>query len=84
MESCTVNGLNWMSSCSLVIRAFNEEQHIGRLLEGVRHQTVPDVQLIMVDSGLLTPDLRQTFYYQIGWEKTTPVKRDVEPIRYNE
>jgi rhamnosyltransferase len=35
-------------------------------------------------SGLLTPDLRQTFYYHIGWEKTAPAKRDVEPIRYNE
>ncbi len=34
-------------------------------------------------SGLLTPDLRQTFYYHVGWEKTAPVKRDVEPIRYN-
>jgi rhamnosyltransferase len=32
--------------------------------------------------GLLTPDLRQTFYYHVGWEKTTPVQRDVEPIRY--
>jgi rhamnosyltransferase len=37
--------------CSLVVRAFNEEQHIGRLLEGVRHQTVPDVEVILVDSG---------------------------------
>lgn len=34
--------------------------------------------------GLLTPDLRQTFYYHVGWEKTAPVKREVEPIRYNE
>ena len=35
-------------------------------------------------SSLLTSDLRQTFYYHVGWEKTTPAKRDVEPIRYNE
>jgi rhamnosyltransferase len=40
-----------MSSCSLVVRAFNEEQHIGRLLEGVRRQTVRDVEIILVDSG---------------------------------
>ncbi|MEW6094738.1 MAG: glycosyltransferase family 2 protein [Chloroflexota bacterium] len=40
-----------MSNCSLVIRAFNEEQHIGRLLEGVRRQTVQDVEIILVDSG---------------------------------
>jgi glycosyltransferase involved in cell wall biosynthesis len=35
----------------LVIRAFNEERHIGRLLEGIRHQTVQDVEVILVDSG---------------------------------
>ena len=38
-------------NCSLVISAFNEEKHIGRLLEGVRHQTVRDVEVILVDSG---------------------------------
>jgi glycosyltransferase involved in cell wall biosynthesis len=37
--------------CSLVIRAYNEERHIGRLLEGVRQQTVQDVEIILVDSG---------------------------------
>jgi rhamnosyltransferase len=37
--------------CSLVVRAYNEEEHIGRLLEGVRHQTGQDVQVILVDSG---------------------------------
>jgi rhamnosyltransferase len=35
-------------------------------------------------SSLLTPDLRQTFYYHIGWEKTSHIRRDVKPIRYNE
>jgi rhamnosyltransferase len=35
-------------------------------------------------SGVLTDDLRQTFYYHIGWEKQKPQKRNVEPIRYNE
>lgn len=38
-------------NCSIVIRAFNEERHIGRLLEGIRHQTVQDVEIILVDSG---------------------------------
>ncbi|MGZ6346927.1 MAG: glycosyltransferase family 2 protein [Anaerolineales bacterium] len=37
--------------CSLVVRAFNEELHIRQLLEGVRRQTVPDVEVILVDSG---------------------------------
>lgn len=38
-------------NCSIVIRAYNEEQHIGRLLEGLRHQTIRDVEIILVDSG---------------------------------
>lgn len=37
--------------CSVVIRAYNEEQHIGRLLEGISHQTLKDVEVILVDSG---------------------------------
>jgi rhamnosyltransferase len=37
--------------CSIIIRAFNEEEHIGRLLEGLRHQTLKDVEIILVDSG---------------------------------
>jgi rhamnosyltransferase len=38
-------------NCSIVIRAYNEEKHIGRLLEGIRQQTIRDVQIILVDSG---------------------------------
>ena len=38
-------------NCSIVIRAYNEEQHIGRLLEGLRQQTLKDVEIILVDSG---------------------------------
>lgn len=45
------SGLNWMFDCSLVVRAFNEEKHLGRLLEGVRQQSVKSVEIILVDSG---------------------------------
>lgn len=38
-------------NCSIVIRAYNEERHIGRLLEGIRQQTIKDVEVILVDSG---------------------------------
>ena len=38
-------------NCSIVIRAYNEEKHIGRLLEGIRQQTIKDVEIILVDSG---------------------------------
>jgi glycosyltransferase involved in cell wall biosynthesis len=38
-------------TCSIVIRCYNEEKHIGRLLEGILQQTVKDVEVILVDSG---------------------------------
>ena len=37
--------------CSIVIRCYNEEQHIGRLLSGLMQQTVQDIEIIVVDSG---------------------------------
>ncbi|HEX8990743.1 MAG TPA: glycosyltransferase family A protein [Anaerolineales bacterium] len=37
--------------CSVVIRAYNESEHLGRLLDGIAHQSFKDVELILVDSG---------------------------------
>ena len=38
--------------CSVVIRCYNEEQHIGRLLSGLMQQTIWDtLEVIVVDSG---------------------------------
>lgn len=37
--------------CSIIIRAYNEEKHIGRLLQGIQEQGVKDCQVILVDSG---------------------------------
>jgi glycosyltransferase involved in cell wall biosynthesis len=36
---------------SIVIRAFNEAKHIGRLLTGIEQQTLKNVEVIVVDSG---------------------------------
>ena len=38
-------------SCSNVIRAYNEETHLGRLLSGIARQNLKDVEVILVDSG---------------------------------
>lgn len=38
-------------TASLVIRCFNEEEHIGQLLYGIEEQTVTDREIIVVDSG---------------------------------
>lgn len=38
--------------CSIVIRCYNEEQHIGRLLSGLMKQTIADqLEIVVVDSG---------------------------------
>ena len=37
--------------CSIIIRAYNEEKHIGRLLDGISRQTEQDSEIILVDSG---------------------------------
>ncbi|HUQ42945.1 MAG TPA: glycosyltransferase family 2 protein [Candidatus Limnocylindria bacterium] len=36
---------------SVIIRCFNEERHIGRLLSGLVRQTQPPDQIVVVDSG---------------------------------
>jgi rhamnosyltransferase len=40
-----------MSTCSIVIRCYNEAAHIGKLLDGILAQTLDDVEIIVVDSG---------------------------------
>lgn len=37
--------------CSVIIRAYNEEKHIGQLLEGIKQQSLKDYEVILVDSG---------------------------------
>jgi len=40
-----------LQSASLIIRCFNEEAHIGRLLKGALSQTRPPEEIVVVDSG---------------------------------
>lgn len=53
--------------CSIVIRCYNEEQHIGRLLSGITKQSLQDVEIILVDSGSTdaTLDIAQGFPLKI-------------------
>jgi len=37
--------------CTIVIRAFNEEKHIGKLLTGIDEQTLQERETVVVDSG---------------------------------
>lgn len=36
---------------SIIIRCFNEEKHIGSLLEAIQRQNLRDLEIILVDSG---------------------------------
>lgn len=38
-------------TASIVIRCYNEADHIGRLLHGIEQQTIDDVEVVVVDSG---------------------------------
>ncbi|WP_445148149.1 glycosyltransferase family 2 protein [Baekduia sp. Peel2402] len=40
-----------VSTVSLIVRCFNEEAHIGRLLTGAQRQTRPPDEVVVVDSG---------------------------------
>lgn len=37
--------------CSVVVRCFNEAEHIGRLLDDICRQTLSDIEIVVVDSG---------------------------------
>ena len=39
------------ATVSIIIRAYNEEKHIGRLLSGIIQQDFKDYEIILVDSG---------------------------------
>ncbi|NLN70406.1 MAG: glycosyltransferase family 2 protein [Chloroflexi bacterium] len=52
-------------SISIVIRAFNEEKHIGRLLFGITQQTYPNPEIILVDSGSTDATLKIASQYPV-------------------
>jgi len=44
-------GTSVRMTCSLIIRCYNEERHLPRLLEAVERQSVQPLEVIVVDSG---------------------------------
>jgi rhamnosyltransferase len=40
-----------MTACSVIIRAFNEGKYIGKLLSGLKCQTIQPTEVFLVDSG---------------------------------
>jgi rhamnosyltransferase len=59
-------------SLSIVIRAFNEEKHIGRLLYGISQQSYPNPEVILVDSGSTDGTLSIASQYPVKIVHITP------------
>lgn len=66
MERATV------SKVSIVIRAFNEGKHIGRLLHGCRGQSIKDLEIILVDSGSTDDTVEIAEKYDVKLVKIKP------------
>lgn len=49
--SVTASSMPSSPTASVVIRCYNEAQHMGRLLSGIMQQTLRNVEIIVVDSG---------------------------------
>lgn len=63
-------------AASIVIRARNEGQYIGRLLDGIRLQDFTDVEVLLVDSGSTDGTLRIAERYEC---RIVPI----EPARFS-
>jgi len=61
-----------MGSVLVIIRCFNEEQHIGRLLSGILQQTVQDTEIIVVDSGSTDATLSIVVRYPVRTVSVRP------------
>jgi glycosyltransferase involved in cell wall biosynthesis len=59
-------------SCSIIIRAYNEAEHIGRLLAGIQQQTVQDCEMILVDSGSTDDTLSIASQYPVQIVQISP------------
>ena len=57
---------------SIVIRCYNEERHIGRLLSGIMQQTLSDVEIVVVDSGSTDATLTIAARYPVRVVSMTP------------
>ncbi|MFZ3070111.1 MAG: glycosyltransferase, partial [Anaerolineaceae bacterium] len=58
--------------CSIIIRSYNEEKHIGRLLEGITHQSIQEVEVILVDSGSTDATIAIASSYPVSLMNISP------------
>lgn len=66
--------------CSIIVRAFNEEKHLGQLFKGLNQQTINDFEVILVDSG--STDKTREIAARGEWD--FPVKiLQIEPEKFS-
>ena len=59
-------------SISIVIRAYNEAENIGRLLFGISQQSLKDVEIVLIDSGSTDATIEVASQYPVKIEHITP------------
>ncbi len=62
-----------MPKISIIIRCYNEEEHIGRLLSGILQQEMKDFEIVVVDSGSTDATLAIASRYPI---KIVSIKKE--------
>jgi glycosyltransferase involved in cell wall biosynthesis len=67
-------------NCSIVVRAFNEEKHLGRLFTGLNQQTTHDFEVILVDSG--STDQTREIAASDDWKYPVKIVQ-IEPERFS-
>jgi rhamnosyltransferase len=65
---------------SIIVRAYNEEKHIGRLFTGLNQQTRQDFELVLVDSG--SKDKTKEIASSTEWNFPVRILQ-IEPERFS-
>jgi glycosyltransferase involved in cell wall biosynthesis len=66
--------------CSIIVRAFNEEKHIGRLFRGINEQHLKEIEVILVDSG--SSDTTISIASNNNWDFPVKIIR-IEPEQFS-
>lgn len=61
-----------LSKASIVIRSFNEEKHIGKLLTGILNQNLRELEIIIIDSGSTDSTLNIASHFPVRILSITP------------
>lgn len=69
---CAASAAHTIGGVSIVIRCYNEEQHIGRLLSGIMQQTLHNVEIVVVDSGSTDATVPIASRYPVKLVSITP------------